>query len=163
MFLLNAMATVKEMAEVYRLGVLTGFFEVADAVAWADSVIETEDHPDYGLIEASLSKRPEDISVHLKEVKGNIDYTLPPKILMGLMSKQLDRSPDKAFTFARLLYSLAVGSELPQKEAEAADRFDDALYLAESGTYGSVEEVSGELAEFLKRYEPYANGVTHET
>jgi hypothetical protein len=165
MFLLSGMATVKEVAEVYRLGVLTGFFDVADVVVWADFMIESEDHPDYGIIEASLSgsKRPEDISVHLKAVKGNIDFTVPPKILMGLMSKQLDRSPDQALKFAQILYSLAAGSELPQEEAEVADRFDDAIYLAKSGTYGSVEEVGRELAEFLKRYEPYASGITHET
>ena len=45
----------KEQAEILRLGLHLGYRSVADAVVWADSIIEADPDPDASIIEVALA------------------------------------------------------------------------------------------------------------
>ncbi|MBY0599280.1 hypothetical protein K4569_23940 [Bacillus bingmayongensis] len=65
---------VKEMAEVYRIGLQIGIFSKADIINWADQTIEKLDHPSNEIIEVSLSSNDKlvDYSLYFRNAPLNL-------------------------------------------------------------------------------------------
>ncbi|UPW84372.1 hypothetical protein [Lysinibacillus sp. Ag94] len=81
---------IKVTAEVYRLGIMIGFYTVPDVIKWADHVIERFDNPPYEVIAISLSsqEKPIDVCSKLKLFNGGLtNDDLPSKILLGLLNE----------------------------------------------------------------------------
>ncbi len=148
----------KDTAEVYRIGLLIGFFQPADVVRWADAVILTSEKPDPCVIDVSLSeKKPiQDIAHLLKDIKGESHPTLPAHVLMGLMGRKLSENPGLVKRIATMAYSLAIDGKVSNDERDWLICFDDDFELAERGIFGTAEALTKELQDRLLGYSLYA-------
>ena len=85
----SIMIGIKEKAEVYKLGLLIGYFSLEEFLRWIDETIEKEESPDIGLVEIafSSSKDIKDIISLIGEISGSNNLKTPVRILLGLMYK----------------------------------------------------------------------------
>ncbi|WP_062104392.1 hypothetical protein [Bacillus niameyensis] len=150
---------IRILAEVYRLGLSTGYYTVRDVVTWADSVIEELDEPPYDIIDLSLSgnAKPVDIASILKEFSKEISSSeLPCMIILGLLANYSIKTGDIS-TVTSMLYRLC--EHLPETcdsiKVEILSLTDE-LYLAEQNIYGNLQEVIKRLQEFLMQYRSYS-------
>jgi hypothetical protein len=145
----------KEEAEVLRHGLMAGSRTVADAVAWADSLIAQDSHPDIAVIEVATSARrpPADVGVLLRHVEGEYDPVVVVRRAMTDLRRALGQDPARGPQIARWLYELATSGELPESEF-GSDPYlmEDWFALASSGTFGTFESAVRELAAHLERH-----------
>ncbi len=102
---------LKTQAEVYRLGLLIGYFTNEDVINWADQVIAEEDQPAIEVIDIGFGKRlkRDDLARLLGEIKGEVEADLPFKIIFGLYSKQLKTNSRTPVETAKSLYLMLIG------------------------------------------------------
>jgi len=134
-----------------------GFAEPAPIVAWVDELIVAQDRPDWFLLDASLAERRVPELVSALESFADRTGSPPPQLvahaLLGHLHQWLLRHPEDGRRIARLLHHMVVESDLPARGAEGdMYYFDDAYDLADSGVYGSVENVNDELKSFLEGF-----------
>ncbi|MCL1696992.1 MULTISPECIES: hypothetical protein [unclassified Lysinibacillus] len=152
---------IKVTAEVYRLGILIGFYTVQDIIKWADNVIERLDHPPYEVIEVSLSsqKKPIDVCSKLKLFNEGLNNDdLPSKILLGLLNDYFlstNNASDVFSMLTRLIDHLQLEESNEWIEREMV-YLSDAFYLADQHIYGDLKEVENNLKNFLSKFEAYA-------
>ncbi|MCT8977029.1 hypothetical protein N4T77_10485 [Clostridium sp. CX1] len=48
------MLSLKDQAEIYRIGLITGLLVKSDVISWADKIIETQENVEHEIIEVSL-------------------------------------------------------------------------------------------------------------
>jgi hypothetical protein len=85
------MLTLKEQAEVCRIGLVIGLLSPQDVTRWADHIIEASDAPGYEIIEVSLlaaSDLPACL-MKLYEIKGGADARLVTNTILGLCAQRL--------------------------------------------------------------------------
>jgi len=145
----------KEDAEVLRHGLLAGCRTVADVVAWADSIIAADTRPDIAIIEVATSARRSrgDVMALLRTVPGDYDPVTVVRRFMADLRVALTAEPNRGPEIADHLYQLAISGELPleqfgQEPYSFGDRFD----LAQSGIYGTNEDVLRALDAYLARH-----------
>lgn len=145
----------KEQAEVLRHGLMSGSRTVADAIAWADSVIAADPQPDMEIIEiaATSRRRPADVSVLLRNVAGECDRLAVIRRSMTDLRRDLAADPARGPQIARWLYELAINGELPEGEfGSEAYAVEDWFALAGSGTLGTYDSAVRELDAYLERH-----------
>jgi hypothetical protein len=98
----------KQIAEVYRMGLVIGLFEVKSVVAWADGVIGAEADPDYALIEVSMAGDANEgkMAALLKEVKGDADPKHSQSVVLGLLARKLAADPGRGAAIAAQVKAL---------------------------------------------------------
>ena len=148
------MQKLKETAELYRVGLISGFINIDDVIAWADSVIEVESSPDPGILEVSVSRNkcPEDVAHELEKVCGICDLQVPIRQLLKLMHEAVTRDQQKAGEIAGALRMMAQRNFVPDAEAEwkmfyLLDAFADAHY-----GYYSLDQAIKAIVKFLQSY-----------
>ena len=149
------MAGQKEEAEVLRHGLMAGSRTVADAVAWADALIEADPNPDIAVIEVATSSRrqPADVSVLLRNVAGECDSVAVIRRAMADLQRALAHDPARGPQIARWLYELATSGELPEREfGSDAYVLEDWFALASSRTFGTYDSAVRELDAYLGRH-----------
>lgn len=104
------MTGIKEKAEVYKLGLLIGYFRLEEFFKWVDEAIEKEDSPDIGLIELAYSNNRSinDIISLIDEISGNYNFKIPIRILLGLMYKDFLDNKVSLNVMTNKLYSLSL-------------------------------------------------------
>lgn len=134
------MIVIKDIIELYRLGLTIGYFSVDDIIDWADYLIEMEEEPDYEIIEISLSKKKGVCYIveRLNQMEYNLKSDLAPKILLGLIYKDFSmnkESVDYLKSFAKMLYELSlhisdesVGEDIKYEINIVEDYLESALY-----------------------------------
>lgn len=150
------MLNLKEQAEVYKLGLLIGYFKIEDVILWADFVIENDENPNLVIIDVSLSgkKGINEVVSQLGNINGKIDINTPVKTILGLLYKDLVNENISVYEIARKLYVLS--NNIPSDSLGDAKRFtlntlEDYLAL-----YG-LKNVTIQIIELLKEYEIYAD------
>lgn len=86
------MLTLKEQAEVCRIGLVIGLLSPQNVARWADSIIDASDVPGYDIIEVSLlaaSDLPACL-MKLYEMHGATNLRLVMETLLGLCAQKLD-------------------------------------------------------------------------
>ena len=81
-----------ELLSVFRIGLLHGFISPKEVTAWADTLIEQDEQPDYFIIELSLSgqgKSEKQLSL-LNEFIGQQPPSLSGRIILGLLHQKLN-------------------------------------------------------------------------
>ena len=148
------MTTLKLQAEVLRIGILGGYVSPEEAIAWADALIESLSPAPADLIEVSLSGgRRDDVASALAQVSGSFDEESLRRTLLRKMADIAFSRPQFCRQIARALYQLAVEGRAPTRADESAMfTFDDAYDLAESGAFGTIEDVDAELREYLSSW-----------
>lgn len=136
-------------AENLRLLFDAGIASVDDVVAWADGTISTLPGYDDDLTEISLGTKVPmaEMDSRLRRVSEGADHFEAIRNLLGWMHRTLLSDRSKARGFARLLESLWVANnyKVPSDLINCMAGIDDTFSLAESGTYGSLEEAIDEL------------------
>lgn len=104
------MTGIKEKAEVYKLGLLIGYFRLEEFFKWVDEAIEKEDSPDIGLIELAYSNNRgiNDIISLIDEISVNYNFKIPIRILLGLMYKDFLDNKVSLNVMTNKLYSLSL-------------------------------------------------------
>jgi len=66
---------LKTEAEALAVALDVGAINVSDVIAWADAVIDTEEHPHWSICEVATvgTKYPPDVANALREVPGEAD------------------------------------------------------------------------------------------
>lgn len=159
------MFSLKEIAEVFRLGLLTEYYSVNDIINWADSVICKYDSPDYEIIDISLSAKKGIgiVTQKLKEVNGKINIGLPPKVMLGLMyiefSKHIN-SNQHIIKFANSLYNLSlhinrdeVGADIFLKISTAEDYLE---IIQKYDLEKTIEDFNNDMKQSFQQFEKYA-------
>ncbi|MGY8769527.1 MAG: hypothetical protein ACKVH8_13995 [Pirellulales bacterium] len=146
------MNNISAEANFLRCGYEMGFFEKEDIERWADSQILAVDVPSDTLIELALirEKLPADVIALLLKLGPEKPSKLIEMGFIGLLL-QLNRI-DGPNAISRL-YSLADEQELGGDIVSEIYHLDDGYDLAVDSSIGTVEEILGELEEFI---EPFA-------
>lgn len=155
---------MKVQAEVYRLGLLSGYFANDNVINWADQVIAEEEKPDIEIIDVAFGKHLKSIDLArlLENVKGEIEAELPFKILLGLYSKELKEKTKTPSEVAKSVYfalNSITTTKPSSKEEQLIYYFDDRFDLAIAGVYGNLQDLENELRDFLSQYEIFADVV----
>ena len=149
------MFNLKEQAEALQIGLLAGYVQPAEVVAWADQTIEAGDVPGPELIQVSLGRglSIDGLARALGAIPGEVCRTRLAQTVLRNMSAALQRDSTTGRGIARWLYKMWLDDLVPSPEARAQmSRLDDAFDLAESGAWGTVPEVQAEIAEFLSAW-----------
>ena len=158
------MATQKEIARFFQLALRSGLVETMAIERWADSVIAAEPvarHPITELAGASRMSRSI-VDELLGQVTGHCELHVPGRIVLALLRRHLrDRTvtPDAAI---KLALEIGFAGPLTDEERHRADGLDDSLLLAANGTYGTLDDVRQEVAEFLERYAEFDDQIPVE-
>ncbi|MBD7965872.1 hypothetical protein [Fictibacillus norfolkensis] len=145
---------IKVQAEIYRLGLFIGFFQVKNVIEWADQLIEKLDQPPYEILEISLSSNSTIASVcsKLTDVKGKYDQALPIQGILSLLNDELIQTSDVT-QICTYMYRL-VGhipescDDIERSIINLTDRWE----MAVDGYYGNEEEARNDINEFLKEF-----------
>jgi hypothetical protein len=145
----------KEEAEVLRHGLLAGVRTVADAVAWADSMVAADPKPDIAVIEVASSARRStaDVVALLRDVPGECDSVAAIRRAMADLRTALASEPARGLEIARWLYQLGTSGELPEEQfGQEAYSLEDWFYLASRGMYGTSADALRNLDAYLERH-----------
>jgi hypothetical protein len=106
--------TARTEAEVLALAIEIGALSVTDAVAWADNVIEREEHPDGSICEVAMSARKyePDVVAALRKVPGKLDDGEVRRRLIHVLADGLEHHRRRADQIARSLYQLALTNQV---------------------------------------------------
>lgn len=146
---------IKVQAEIYRLGLFIGFFQVKNVIEWADQLIEKLDQPPYEILEISLSSKSTIASVcsKLTDVKGECDEAIPIQGILSLLHDELIQTSD-VMEICTYLYRLV--GHIPEscEDLEVSIiNVTTSWDLAVDGYYGDVEDARNEIYEFLSEFE----------
>lgn len=155
------MFSLKDEAEIYRIGLTIGYFTKSDIVLWADKMIENKENIEYEIIEVSLlaNSNKADIASKLNEVRGVSDQQLIINVLLGLCSRSYNKgrfSADEICTFLYRLVSTKTDIFISCDIKQKIHYLSDGYYLATEGIYEDLNNICRELKEFLDQYAEYA-------
>ena len=148
------MATQKEIAQFFRLALRLRLVDTAAVERWADSVIVAEPLVHFPFTDLAGASHIHSTTVDelLGEVTGHCELHVPGRIVLALLRRRLrdgTLAPDTAIKFA---LEIGATGPLTERERYEADSLDDSVWLATSGTYGTLADVRRKIAEFLERY-----------
>jgi hypothetical protein len=149
------LSNLKVQAEALRVGLLAGYVQPAEVVAWADRLILAGAVPGPELIAVSLggSLPADELAKVLHALQGEACPTRLARSILSQMAAAVRRDPATGREIARWLYQMELDHLVPSPEARIQmNRLDDAFALAESGTWGTLQEAQAELAEFLSEW-----------
>ncbi|WP_273853541.1 hypothetical protein [Guptibacillus spartinae] len=154
---------LKVAAEIHRVGLEVGYFEVKDVIQWTDQLIEELDHPPIELIDVSLAvnQHPAEVRSKLKLVKGHVDATFIVKVILGLINEYLKESRD----FSNVGYMLTMVNEIPLEDSELASELWWVMeweILAIKELAGNLEDARKGIEDFLKQFSGYEKYYTPE-
>jgi hypothetical protein len=151
----------REEAELYRLGLLCGYFSTPTVVRWAERAIAREDSPPLDLIELSLSSRDtvNNAILHLYPLALGSDTQARASDLYGLLGRRLERDRSDVFWVALRTHLLAkeIGDE---RLANRANAWHDEL-LAD-GSWGDPAAILREMLTTLRAFEISSTALAHE-
>lgn len=154
---------LKVAAEIHRVGLEVGYFEVKDVIQWTDQLIEELDHPPIELIDVSLAvnQHPAEVRSKLKLVKGHVDATFIVKVIFGLINRYLLESGD----FSNVEHMLSMANRLPLEDTELANELWWVIewkILAIKELAGNLEDAKKGIEDFLKQFNGYVKYYTPE-
>ena len=142
-------ATDGTIAAYFLYGLESGLFAPDCAKDWAYSVVEHSDEPRLEIVEIASANRLPDVLEALRRAMHDADLHLAGRWLLGVLSEDLQNKRVGIRVAIQRAIQIAKCTHLPEDTYYELDRLDDALYLAESGTYGSIDEVVREAAATL--------------
>lgn len=154
------MITLKEVAEVYRIGLQIELFSKKDVIYWADQTIEKLDKPSYEIIEVSSSNNDKLIEIvsKLKNIKGKYDETLPLKIILGILYERFISSGESILAIKFFLSNLVYDNccdGISNLHSQLYN-FNEEIYLAGENIYGDLEDINHDIKEFLSIYKNFS-------
>jgi len=162
------MLTFKEQAEVCRIGLIIELLTQQEVVRWADNIIGTDDHPDYAVVDISLtgnSGLPSLVSL-LFEIAGDANSDKVINTVLGLCSERLNRGVFDANKSIAVLSRLVPESSCRRCsimaeyeiciKTQTADMIRTVLDRSDSDVVNTIHA-------FLMPYSGYAQEITLES
>lgn len=144
--------TNSTIAAYYLYGLEVGIVTLQQAKDWAFSIVESMDNPPADIIDVALSSGLSEINEKLNAVAGERDVQLAGKWLLNTLSREFSSNPFNVERITKQAMQVTRSTALGDDEYYVFDHIDDALSLAQSGTYGSVEGCRSELENALSAY-----------
>jgi len=142
-------------AESLRIALICGCVSEDEIINWADEIILENEKVDYIFIEISLSgKKPiQDIVSLLFQISNKHEHFNACRRVLGRMSFACETGSQSLRRFAGGLYQIVIENsyELPSDLIFLID-IDDEYALADSGTYGTIDEVDKRFTEALNSF-----------
>jgi hypothetical protein len=156
------MFSLKEIAEVYKLGFNIEYFKVDDIIQWADSIIERDNKPQIAIIELSLSrgKSKREICDILSEIKGDFNTIIPTKIILGILYKTFVKeknSIDFVSEFVELLYKLSFYIPDDDISYDLIALEDYFSVVKHEILDKDIQDVLNEIEKYLRKYKSLAD------
>ena len=144
--------TTATAAAYLRYGIEVGLIDIDEAQDWAYGIVADLDVPPIEIIEVASSNRRDDAISRLSSVAKQGDIAAAAAALIFRVGEDL-RAQRFGLRYAlNLAMKVATVAEMPDTIYYAFDGVDDALGLAESGTYGTIEEAYAYAMEEFERY-----------
>lgn len=139
--------------EIYRIAVLVGLYSREYIVTKLDNVIEELDDIPYEIIEASLSKKTDDILMIIEELvnKHCFKKDLVLGSLINLIEKRHNENLINTFEGIYYLEQLKKYCNFNDYDREYIAYLSDGYYLANEGIYGEVNKIQIGFNNFLIR------------
>jgi hypothetical protein len=149
------MQTLREQAEFYRLALAMGLMSQRYVNAWADNIIGACDEPPIEVIDVALaaSRPTHEVMSRLAEVPGEADLAAAAHRALGLLRQRLVRDELSLEGAVQTLAAYHCWAHVPEGESLEAGNFQELLYLAREGLYGTFQSVREELLRFLTEHQ----------
>lgn len=143
--------SLASFAQYFRIGLELGIVTPDQVREWAISVIDEMDEPPGEIIEISWRKPRSELITDLNEVKGDADFALVRRWLLGTLSSNLPSADDHLDHVIRQAMGVAraVGD---QDLYYVFDAIEDELQLARTQVYGTVEECRESFNSALREF-----------
>ncbi|MCA9233269.1 MAG: hypothetical protein KDA57_21675 [Planctomycetales bacterium] len=143
---------VSDSAAYLRCAIEVGLLDLDHAKEWAYGIVAELDIPPVEIIEVAGSNRRDDVVAKLSVVAKGANMPAAGIALLaqiGLELRAERRSLREALALAMRVSEVA---KLPEDIYQAFNGLDDALWLAEAGTYGNTEDIKRDVEEEFNRY-----------
>jgi hypothetical protein len=149
------METLRGQAEFLRLALAMGLIGQQDVVAWADTTIGALDEPPVEIIDVALAGNApvHQVMSRLAEVPGQADLAASAHRALALLRQRVLRDEVSLEDAVRALAAYHCWARVPEQESLQAGNFEEWLYLAQQGKYGTLESVREELLLFLAEHQ----------
>lgn len=153
--------TLKELAEVFRLGLMIGYYKPDEVIKWADSRVMHDNALGVSLIEVSLpgSKGINEVISKLDDVKGEQVIQKPARAILGLLYRDLASGKNSLETVTYQLYSLSNVLDERHVDKEILEELrimDDYYHIY------SQETIREKIGELLEKFEDAAEQFTSQ-
>lgn len=142
-------------AESLRIALICGCVSKDEIISWVDKIILENEKVDYIFIEISCSgKKPiQDIESLLFQISNKHEHFNACRRVLGRMAFVCDTEPQSLRRFASGLYQIVIENyyELPS-DLIFLTGIDEEYALADSGTYGTIDEVDKRFIEALNNF-----------
>ncbi len=137
--------THKDIAEFFRLALLTGLCAPAAAAQWADTIVSAEESPDIAFIELCCAgdQPVSALLTLLADVPGKAAPGMPGQVLLGHASRLLAAHTFTSDQLLPRIHGIANTETFPESACNELARLQEAQAFAE-------------FPAFLANYEPYA-------
>lgn len=144
---------IPEAAAVLALSIEFGLDEAREGVDWACELVAALPEPSEKLLELAGLVRPHPLDVIglLRQIPGPIDERRAFRKLLAKFRRVLLTQPSEWLAVTKTLEQMALRGYVPESLSGPCLRLDDARLLAESGVYGTLEEVHSDLIDFLEK------------
>jgi hypothetical protein len=148
------MATLREEAEFQRLALAMALTNVDAVVAWADRTIVALPEPPIQVIDVALAgSLPADQVVELlSAVPGGGDLTTVAHQVLRLFLQRFQTGDIALELAVEMLWAYHNWAHISEPERQEAANFDDALFLARQGHYGTLETVRQDILDFSRAH-----------
>jgi hypothetical protein len=150
------------IAAYYLYGLEAGMLSPQQVKDWAFSIIESNKHPPAEIIGIGMSGGLPELIENLNAVPGKRDVQLAGRWLLCVLRGELAINPAMGSRIAKQAMQVARSTDLPD-ELYTFDSIDDMFSLAETKTYGTMEQCHEELARALAKYQVDVSSVTQSS
>ena len=139
-------------AAYYRYGMEAGLCTIDDAKEWAFSVVASLEEPPIHVIDVATSQTFEDAHANLAAAARDADVSFAGACLLETISNALKSGEMPLRPALRSAMQVARSTSMSRDVYYAFDGVEDALSLAESQTYGTVEQACAYAIEEFGRF-----------
>jgi len=154
------MRPYSQIALELKLSIEAGLVEPVEIIAWADDTLMANKKYDDDLANISIASdiRPKNLMILLGRLVDQADEYAAMRRTMARMHDALLSDPYRAHEFTRFLESFWIkhGYNVPSDMSFIVGIEDD-FQLAEQGIYGTVEEATQSLINYLSNFKKALN------
>ena len=152
---------LSETAELYRIGLLAGYYDLPAVVAWSDAALAESPDPPLDLVELSMAANGyvEDTLPFLYALASGGDTEARTHDLLGFLSRRLRRGVAPPHEVAQSVLLVAKESQLSELES-FAHGWEDALYPG--STWADRDQVLEHMTSTLSEFAPASGALQHE-
>lgn len=156
----EAARSVRNQAEAIAIGLEAGALVVADAVEWADAVIDAEAVPPPAVCEvATMGGAPlRDVIDMLRRIPGPSDRAVAEVLLVWRLARLIRKAPSRARVAADALYQFSLSGIVKDQKLRAAIRaYADCKFHPvdnhdrQANVALALSDLSEALGEFVER------------